>query len=104
VWNEPNAATFWNPSPDPAAYTQLLQAAYPAIKAADPNGTVIGGVVGWVTDYPGLAISPAKYVQGMYDAGAQGISTPCRIIPTSTKCRSAKVDPTAPLHRSTNST
>ena len=72
VWNEPNAATFWNPAPDPAAYTQLLQAAYPAIKAADPNATVIGGVVGWVTDYPNLAISPAKYVQGMYDAGAQG--------------------------------
>jgi len=72
VWNEPNAATFWNPSPDPAVYTQLLQAAYPAIKAADPNATVIGGVVGWVTDYPNLAISPAKYVQGMYDAGAQG--------------------------------
>lgn len=72
VWNEPNAATFWNPAPDPAAYTQLLQAAYPAIKAADPNATVIGGVVGWVTDYPGLAISPAKYVQGMYAAGAQG--------------------------------
>jgi hypothetical protein len=72
VWNEPNAATFWNPSPDPAAYTAMLQAAYPAIKAADPNATVIGGVVGWVTDYPNLAISPAKYVQGMYDAGAQG--------------------------------
>jgi len=72
VWNEPNAATFWNPAPDPAAYTRLLQAVYPAIKAADPNATVIGGVVGWVTDYPNLAISPAKYVQGMYDAGAQG--------------------------------
>jgi endo-1,4-beta-mannosidase len=72
VWNEPNAATFWNPAPDPAAYTKLLQAAYPAIKSGDPNATVIGGVVGWVTDYPNLAISPAKYVQGMYDAGAQG--------------------------------
>jgi polysaccharide biosynthesis protein PslG len=72
VWNEPNASTFWYPSPDPAAYTQLLQAAYPAIKAADPNATVIGGVVGWVTDYPNRAISPAKFVQGMYDAGAQG--------------------------------
>jgi hypothetical protein len=72
IWNEPNATTFWYPSPDPAAYTELLQAAYPAIKAADPDATVIGGVVGWVTDYPNLAISPAKYVEGMYDAGAQG--------------------------------
>lgn len=72
VWNEPNAATFWYPSPDPGAYTKLLQAAYPAIKAADPNATVIGGVVGWVTDTPGLAINAASYIQGMYDNGAQG--------------------------------
>lgn len=72
VWNEPNAAPSWYPAPDPAAYTKLLQAAYPAIKAADPNATVIGGVVGWVTDTPGLAINAASYVQGMYDNGAQG--------------------------------
>jgi hypothetical protein len=72
VWNEPNAATFWYPAPDPAAYTKLLQAAYPAIKTADPSATVIGGVVGWVTDSPGLAISPAKYVQAMYNDGAKG--------------------------------
>lgn len=72
VWNEPNAAPSWYPTPDPAAYTRLLQAAYPAIKAADPDATVIGGVVGWVTDTPGLAINAASYVQGMYDNGAQG--------------------------------
>ncbi|BBX87133.1 cellulase family glycosylhydrolase [Mycolicibacterium aubagnense] len=72
VWNEPNAATSWYPSPDPAAYTKLLQAAYPAIKAADPNATVIGGVVGWVTDTPGLAINAASYIQDMYNDGAQG--------------------------------
>ncbi|HET6735177.1 cellulase family glycosylhydrolase [Mycobacterium sp.] len=72
VWNEPNAYFFWSPAPDPAAYTELLQAAYPAIKAADPDATVIGGVVGWVTDTENLAISPANYVAGMYEAGAQG--------------------------------
>ena len=72
VWNEPNAYFFWSPAPDPAAYTELLQTAYPAIKAADPDATVIGGVVGWVNDVEGLAISPANYVEAMYDAGAQG--------------------------------
>ena len=72
VWNEPNAYTFWNPAPNPAEYTQLLQAAYPAIKAADPDATVIGGVVGWVTDYGNLTISPDRFVDGMYAAGAQG--------------------------------
>jgi hypothetical protein len=72
IWNEPNAYYYWNPGPDPAAYTELLKAAYPAIKAADPNATVIGGVVGWVNDVQGLAMSPANFVQGMYDAGAAG--------------------------------
>lgn len=72
VWNEPNAYFYWAPAPDPAAYTELLQAAYPAIKAADPDATVVGGVVGWVNDVPGLAYSPANYVEGMYEAGAAG--------------------------------
>ncbi|MEO3761459.1 cellulase family glycosylhydrolase [Mycobacterium sp. B14F4] len=72
VWNEPNAYFFWSPAPDPVAYTELLQTAYPVIKAADPDATVIGGVVGWVNDVEGLAISPANYVEAMYEAGAQG--------------------------------
>lgn len=42
VWNEPNTVFFWAPAPDPVAYTNLLKAAYPAIKAADPNATVVG--------------------------------------------------------------
>ncbi|MGV0848581.1 cellulase family glycosylhydrolase [Mycolicibacterium phlei] len=72
VWNEPNAFFFWAPAPDPAAYTELLQTAYPVIKAADPDATVIGGVVGSVTDFPGLAYNPITFVEGMYDNGAAG--------------------------------
>lgn len=72
VWNEPNALFFWAPAPDPAAYTELLQTAYPVIKAADPDATVIGGVVGSVTDVPGLAYNPITFVEGMYDNGAAG--------------------------------
>ena len=33
-------------SGQPAGYTELLKAAYPAIKKADPSAAVIGGVVG----------------------------------------------------------
>ena len=44
VWNEPNAIIFQNPV-DPVSYTRNLQAAYPAIKAADPEAVVVGGVV-----------------------------------------------------------
>jgi hypothetical protein len=37
IWNEPNTYVYWAPKPDAAAYTELSQAAYPAIKAADPG-------------------------------------------------------------------
>lgn len=71
IWNEPNASTSLSPL-DPAGYTQLLKAAYPAIKAADPSATVIGGVVGAVLSVAGLTMSPQDFIAGMYAAGARG--------------------------------
>lgn len=71
VWNEPNASAFLSPL-DPAGYTQLLKAAYPAIKAADPSATVIGGVVGAVLSVGNLTLSPQDFIAGMYAAGARG--------------------------------
>jgi hypothetical protein len=71
VWNEPNGAQFFAPQPDPAGYTELLKAAYPKIKGADPNATVVGGVVGSVTDWGTWLINPVSFVQQMYDAGAK---------------------------------
>ncbi|MBN1484467.1 MAG: hypothetical protein JXA37_07065 [Chloroflexia bacterium] len=50
VWNEPDQAAVWPPAPDPVAYTQMLCAAYTAIKAADPTATVLmGGLTDWDT-------------------------------------------------------
>jgi hypothetical protein len=43
IWNEPNLGQFWMPGANPAAYTALLKAAYPGIRAADPTATVITG-------------------------------------------------------------
>jgi hypothetical protein len=71
VWNEPNAYIFYSPQPDPAGYTDLLKAAYPEIKAADPNATVIGGVVGSVTTYGNLTMNPIDFVDGIYAAGGE---------------------------------
>jgi hypothetical protein len=71
IWNEPNAVQFWTPSPDPAAYTALLRAAYPRIKAVDPSVTVIGGVVGSVVDWGNLIWNPVRFLKGMYEAGAR---------------------------------
>jgi hypothetical protein len=63
VWNEENTTRFWSTGPSPSAYTALLRAAYPAIKAADPNAKVVfGGTAG--NDYSFLA--------GAYAAGAKG--------------------------------
>jgi hypothetical protein len=72
IWNEPNAFFFYSPKPDPAGYTELLKAAYPEIKAADPNATVIGGVTGAVVDYGDVIMNPVTFVNGIYDAGGEG--------------------------------
>jgi hypothetical protein len=45
IWNEPDISPprFWNGGPDAAAYAALLKAAYPAVKAGDPNARVLFG-------------------------------------------------------------
>ncbi|MGO9488096.1 MAG: cellulase family glycosylhydrolase [Solirubrobacteraceae bacterium] len=63
VWNEEDAPSWWTGAPNPAAYVQLLQAAYPAVKAAEPNATVVlGGLTG--NDY--------SFLEGVYAAGGKG--------------------------------
>ena len=71
IWNEPNLAVFWSPTPDPAAYTADLKAAYAAIKAADPSAVVLsGGLV--PADDEGTDIDPRTFLQDMYADGAKG--------------------------------
>ena len=43
IWNEPDNAQFWAPTPNAAAYAELYQRARDAILAADPTGRVIVG-------------------------------------------------------------
>jgi Cellulase (glycosyl hydrolase family 5) len=63
IWNEEDAPGWWVGGPNPAAYAQLLKAAYPAIKAADPSATVVlGGLTG--NDY--------QFLEGVYQAGGKG--------------------------------
>src|SRR5215210_6432515 len=63
VWNEQDDTTFWANGPQPAAYTALLKAAYPAFKAGDPNAKVlVGGLVG--NDF--------AFVEALYANGAKG--------------------------------
>ncbi|MFI5010191.1 MAG: Ig-like domain-containing protein [Solirubrobacterales bacterium] len=63
IWNEEDSSRWWAGAPDPTAYTRLLQAAYPAVKSADPNAEVVlGGLTG--NDY--------SFLQGIYSAGGRG--------------------------------
>ena len=71
VWNEPNLIGFQNPV-DPAFYSRMLQAAYPAIKAADPDAIVVGGVLISSFTAGSVSLSPRDFLAGMYENGAKG--------------------------------
>ena len=71
IWNEPNNVVFWQPAPNPAAYTADLIAAYQAIKNVDPPAFVLsGGLAPERND--GTNISPVTFLQRMYAYGARG--------------------------------
>jgi hypothetical protein len=71
IGNEPNSAQFWQPAPDPAAYTADLVAAYRAIKAVQPDEMVIsGGLAPESND--GTNINAVTFLQDMYADGAGG--------------------------------
>lgn len=62
IWNEPNTARFWPSGPSATAYTKLLAAAYPAVKAADPHSFVLMG---------GLSKNDYVFLRKLYAAGAR---------------------------------
>lgn len=73
IWNEPNLDYEWGyQPPDPAAYTQLLKAAYTAIKQIDPNALVISGGLATTGQGSATVRGDLDFLQGMYDAGAKG--------------------------------
>ena len=67
IWNEQTAPWHWNPQPWAPGYTQLLRAAYRAIRGADPRAKVVAGsLVAPRADYP-----PADAIRDLYRAGAK---------------------------------
>jgi hypothetical protein len=71
IWNEPNIQTFWTPAPNPTLYTAMLRDSYTAIKAAEPNVTVLSGGLAPATD-DGTNIAPITFLTDMYADGAKG--------------------------------
>lgn len=62
IWNEPNHPSYMTGA-DPVAYTQLLRAAYPAIKAGSPDAKVVFG---------GPDSNDSAWIARAYEAGAKG--------------------------------
>jgi hypothetical protein len=75
IWNEPNIADFWSPSPDAVRYTQMLKLAYSAIKSVDPTATVVSAGLSPYGSYGSATttrINPLTFLQRMYASGAHG--------------------------------
>lgn len=67
IWNESNLAGETGGTVDVAAYAELLKAAFPAIKSADPNAIVVyGGLTPTGENNPSLAIDDAVYLKQSY--------------------------------------
>ena len=59
IWNEPNIS-FWKPKPDAAQYTALALATCRAVRAADPQATLIA---------PGSSEFPWTFFETMFSSG-----------------------------------
>ena len=71
IWNEPNLAREWGGRPpEPAAYVELLRAAYRAIKEADLDALVVSAGLAPNNDRNANALDDRVYLQEMYAAGA----------------------------------
>jgi polysaccharide biosynthesis protein PslG len=64
IWNEPNLALEWGPRVNANAYVELLKAAAPAIRAADPHAIIVAAALG-PTGYndPTIGIDDVRYLE-----------------------------------------
>lgn len=70
VWNEPNLYPEWgDQTVNAEAYTDMLCRTYDALKAVDPQITVITGALGPTIDLSGRNAYDLLYLQRMYQAG-----------------------------------
>lgn len=71
IWNEPNLAIEWGgKKPDPAAFTELLQAGYEGVKAGDPDALVIAAGLAPTNSNNAAAVDDRLFLREMYRAGA----------------------------------
>jgi hypothetical protein len=76
IWNEPNITAFWTGSTTPASggvakYVAMVQDAYPKMKAANADITVLAGAMSPAVS-GGDDLDPRDYLEDCYAAGIQG--------------------------------
>jgi hypothetical protein len=73
IWNEPNLVQTWPTADDPeratTEYMDLVRAAFPRIKAADPRSTVL---VGALSRQETVGGRPNDWLAAMYEKGLAG--------------------------------
>lgn len=78
VWNEPNLRREWNSKVHvigPTSYSELLKAAYPAIKAADPSALVLSAGLAPTGFNDGVnAINDRQFLKDLYTVGLADVS------------------------------
>jgi hypothetical protein len=72
VWNEPNLLGFAGPVERGNNYAALLQAVYPAVKAVDPNMTVLAGALAQQGSDSGSGTTPSTFLSTVYASGGRG--------------------------------
>ncbi|MDW8325563.1 MAG: O-antigen ligase family protein [Anaerolineales bacterium] len=70
ILDEPNLMEKWGRAPSATEYAALLEAAYSAIKRADPTATVIAAALAPTVETGPDNLSDLLYLQQLYDLGA----------------------------------
>ena len=71
IWNEPNIFPEWGDAfVDPEAYTEMLCQTYSALKAVDPEITIVSGALAPTNAMDGRNLNDFFFLQRMLDAGA----------------------------------
>ena len=66
IWNEPNSSTFWSPTPDPAAYADLLKRSSKVIRKEDPAAEIMSAGM-FATPQSDGAIVSYDFIESLYD-------------------------------------
>ena len=73
IWNEPNLVQTWPTADDPdvatTEYMEMVRAAYPRMKAADPDSTIL---VGALARREFVGGRPNDWLAAMYEKGLEG--------------------------------